>query len=160
MHYSDRDKLLADTLQDADYPAWRADAFALGLSELRARKPRSFRPQLWALAACLALLAVAISLALHSNPGRRLTVSAPPPEQSIINSRPLPRNELVLSQPSQTLLVETAAAPQTRAEKVETRPSNLPELTDRELLACFGPRAAGIIHPSNLTPPIVVFSRN
>jgi len=135
------ERLLAETLRDENFEAFRAKTFTAGLRVLRAKRRRQAWPRNLAIAAAVAfLLAFAFLRSRHSTE----TTRDLKPILVSFASQPLSPSDVVRSRKETDLFVQTDAARET-LEFVGTTPSLFVELNDRELLATLGERPVAFI---------------
>lgn len=125
MHSSERERLLRETLQDADYEKYRSVTFAAGLSVLRQKQPPRPNWQPLAIAAAITFLLV-VSLFYWRRTSRTQGVRLP---------ETVPGVQVVVSVRDARLEVETSSF--AAIETIETRALSVPVVSDDELLSLF-----------------------
>jgi hypothetical protein len=149
MPSSDKDKLLDDLIRDANYEAFRADSYGLGLDEFRFRRTRKSKSVLLALAAVIVVggfLILAFRTPKEVEREKDILTGLFQPDQgamlATVDTVPLQHPESIRSVPERALVLETAAS---SLDLVRSDRSTVNAVTDAELFAVLPRTSVGFV---------------
>jgi len=154
MNTPEKQRLLRDTIEDADYQQFRASLRRQVLAEYRHRNGLRNPGWLLALAACLAVILTILLLPRLDRP----QLTRPAVSSVVIKTVPLRSEQRLKSVAFPALIVTTqVSAPGASFTIVRTMESttNLLYLSDQELLAIFSDKPVGLVSTDDHTRLLV-----
>lgn len=157
MPSSEKEKLLQDILNGADYERFRADVLRASTHEFRRHHRKKSVRVVLGLAACLSAVVLSASVLLMAHRSNPLPAAqtgrfTPAPSQltkpavfEIVQSQPLPDSMVVRSVQDRRKVIDTIPLPPHSSLVFQTSQVRVPELDDSELIALFSRQPAGFI---------------